>query len=179
MNSRSFALQPFPQAGPGLPVVITGSLTRRAHKLTISYELHGQLAALMIPRPAERPARRDGLWEDTCLEFFLAARGSASYWEFNLSPSGHWQVYRFAGYRQGRQEEAAFHSLPFRVQQDRDTFRLALEVEVAKIIPPDQALELAVAAVIQIRNGEATYWALAHRGLKPDFHRRDSFIIQL
>ena len=65
--------------------------------------------------PADMPARRDRLWEETCFEFFLAVKNSPRYWEFNLSPAGHWNVYRFADYRQGMQEEPAFASLPFSV----------------------------------------------------------------
>ena len=44
------------------------------------------------------PRRRDRLWEETCLELFLGEEGSERYWEFNLSPAGHWNVYRFEFY---------------------------------------------------------------------------------
>ena len=56
---------------------------------------------------------------------------------------------------------------------------LALELDLDRIVPADQALEVAISAVIQHGDGEATYWALTHRGPQADFHRRDSFVIQL
>jgi hypothetical protein len=174
MNGQSFALLPFP-AGPRPEVKITGKIARRAQTIAIHYELGGELASVEIPPPADVPARRQGLWEGTCFEFFLGAKNSPQYWEFNLSPAGHWNVYQFAGYRQGRQEEAAFASLPFRVRSRTDSWLLTLEVDLTKIIPPDQSLEIGISAVIKLWEGEATCWALSHPGPRADFHRRDSF----
>ena len=176
MNERKFALQPWAPR-PGLK--ITGKIARRAETLTIHYELRGDLAAVAMPPPADVPARRHGLWEETCFEFFLGAKNSPQYWEFNLSPAGHWNVYQFAGYRQGRQEEAAFASLPFSVQRRPGSWLLTLKVDLAKIVPADQTLEAGISAVIQPPEGEATYWALSHPGPQPDFHRRDSFSVAL
>jgi hypothetical protein len=119
------------------------------------------------------------LWEDTCFEFFLGIKNSAQYWEFNLSPAGHWNVYRFDGYRQGMQEETAFENLPFNVQNQADGLALGLDVDLDKIISVQQAIEVAITTVIKDRDGEVTYWALTHRGVEADFHLRDSFIIEL
>lgn len=38
---------------------------------------------------------------------------------------------------------------------------------------------LAISIVIKPQNGEITYWALTHPGPQADFHRRDSFLIEL
>ena len=117
MNGRSFSLQPFSPIGPPLNFKITGHIARRPRQLAIRYDLRGDLAELMIPAPADMPARRHGLWEETCFEFFLGVKDSPRYWEFNLSPAGHWNVYRFAGYRQGMAEETALTSLPLSVRR--------------------------------------------------------------
>ncbi len=179
MNDRSFSLKPFPPAGPRLHLKITGSIVRRADTLAIRYALRGRLAELAIPAPADLPARKNGLWEETCFEFFLAVKNSPQYWEFNLSSAGHWNVYRFQAYRQGRQEETAFRSLPFSVQSRPDSLLLALKIDLERIVPADQALEVAIAAVIKLLDGQATYWALTHPGPQADFHRRDCFIVDL
>ena len=121
MNGRNFFLQPFSPLGPRPISRLTASLARRADELAIRYELSGQLGQLVIPGPAGLPARRHGLWEETCFEFFLGVKDSPGYWEFNLSPAGHWNVYRFAGYRQGMAEETAFASLPFSVRRRPDS----------------------------------------------------------
>jgi len=178
MNSKSFSLEPFSPTGP-LPYSITGQLARKADTLVVRYALRGPMAGLVIAPPADLPARRHGLWEETCLEFFLAPKDSPRYWEFNLSPAGHWNVYRFQAYRQGMAEEAAFASLPFRVQRRRDSLVLHLELDLGRIFPAGRRLEAAIAAVIKAREGQVTYWALAHPGSRPDFHRRDGFVIEL
>ena len=134
------------------------------------------------PRLQTCVLRKNGLWEETCFEFFLGVKGSERYWEFNLSPSGHWNVYRFKSYRQGMQEEPAFTSLPFSVQLYSNSLLLSLGLGLDKIIPQEQVsevLQVALSAVIKTRDGKTTYWALTHPGPQADFHRRDGFIIEL
>ena len=179
MNSQSFSLKPFPSAGLLPYLKITGSIGRRSGTLTISYALLGPLREVVIPAPADMPARKNALWEQTCFEFFLGVTNSDQYWEFNLSPGGHWNVYRFKSYRQGMQEEPAFASLPFRAERQPDALRLSLKLDLAKIILTDQALKVAISAVIKPVNGKITCWALTHPSPQPDFHRKDSFILEL
>jgi hypothetical protein len=179
MIEQCFSLQPFPRASPRPCFQITGSIARRSNRLAIRYALLGPLAEFTIPAPAAMPTRKNGLWEETCFEFFLAVMDSPGYWECNLSPAGHWNVYRFAAYRQGMQEEGAIVSLPFAVRNHIDTLELALDLDLDPIVRADQGLEAAISAVIKRPNGEATYWALTHRGSQADFHRRDGFIVTL
>jgi len=179
MNSRDFWLEPFAQTGKPADITIGGTIARRADVLAIHYALRGRLAELVIPGPAARPARRNGLWEATCFEFFLGVKEAPGYWEFNLSPAGHWNVYRFAGYRQGMAEETAFTSLVFRVRRRPDRLRVALELDIGKMAAADQPLAVGLAAVIEFRDQGLTYWALTHPGAQADFHRRDSFQVEL
>lgn len=175
MNDH-FSLQP---VSPLPDFKLTGNLARDSNTLAIRYVLFGPLAELVIPEPVDLPARKQGLWEATCFEFFLAVKHSPQYWEFNLSPAGDWNVYRFAAYRQGMQEETAFTSLPFNIQNQSDALLLTLEIDLYQIVQADQTLEIAISTVIKHRDGEVTYWALNHRGSQADFHRRDSFIVEL
>jgi hypothetical protein len=179
MNGRDFSLQPFSPLRPPFNFTITGHLARRSHQLAIRYDLNGPLAELVIPGPADLPSRKHRLWEETCFELFLAIKHSPTYWEFNLSPGGPWNVYRFDGYRQGMTEETGFTSLPLSVRRRPDSLSLALELEVGRIVSADQVLEVNIAAVIQLAAGGLTYWALTHPGPQPDFHRRDSFLVEL
>jgi hypothetical protein len=179
MNGRDFLLQPFAPAGPPADITIGGTIFRGAATLAIRYVLRGRLAELVIPPPAEIPARRHGLWEATCLEFFLGVKDSPRYWEFNLSPAGHWNAYRFTGYRRGMVEESAFTSLAFSVRHRPDRIEVALELDTGRIVAPDQPLAVALAAVIKPKDQELTYWALTHPGAHADFHRRDSFQLEL
>ena len=179
MNSRNFSLQPFGAGKPASPFAITGAISRRDTCLSISYLLTGPLQDLIIAPPADKPARQWVLWEHTCLELFLAARDAPDYWEFNLSPAGHWNLFHLTGYRQGIQEEPAFRALPFTVRSETGVLTLALEVDLTAIIPADRPLEAGISAVLQTRAGRLSFWALTHQGQEPDFHNRQGFIIKL
>lgn len=182
MNDQHFSLQPF---SPGSPLpeerthfTLTGTLARQSNILAICYTLCGPLGELMLPAIAPHPTRQHDLWKTTCFEFFLAIQDTPQYWEFNFSPAGHWNVYRFDGYRQGMQEELAWTTLPVSLEYQAQSFGLTLELDLSPIISPDRSLEIAISTIIQLREGGITYWALIHPGSQADFHRRDSFIIR-
>jgi len=179
LNVRNVSLVPF-CGGEGLPdLAITGTIGRSADTLSIGYVVEGNLSALAVPATAEWPERKDRLWEETCLELFLGAKGSERYWEFNLSPAGHWNVFRFASYREGMQEEPAYSSLPFGVRTEQDALLLSVDLELRKILPAGEAVEVGVCAVFRTTAGGTSHWALAHPGPRPDFHRRDGFALTL
>jgi hypothetical protein len=179
MKYTNFYLKPFGYENVSHNFTITGEIGRCLNKLSIRYELSGPLNKLIIPPLSDTPARMNRLWEGTCFELFFKLKKSNAYWEFNLSPSGDWNTYRFNDYRQGMQEENNFNILPFNVQTYPDRLRLLLEFEMDKIIPQDKAIDAAICAVTKETCGRTTYWALAHHGKQPDFHNRDGFIIEL
>jgi hypothetical protein len=114
------------------------------------------------------------------MEFFLAQPGSPSYREFNLSPSGHWNVYRFESYREGMREEERVPGLPFRVTRDGERLRLFLETDIGKLlIRPVGEIEAGICAVLRSAAGGASHWALAHPCPRPDFHHRGGFLLKI
>lgn len=143
------------------------------------------------------PRRADGLWQHTCFEAFIASVGSSAYWEFNLSPAGDWNVYRFDDYRTGQRMETAYQCLPLRVSGPQaappDAHGLLpepsalLELDLCCALPPDlreslpegTGLELGLTAVLEQRDGELSYWALTHPGPQPDFHDRRGWSLRL
>ena len=179
MKSRVFSLKPFPSAAPSPHLDIRGNIRRNSNKLSIRYTLSGPLTLLMIPEFADIPLRRIRLWENTCFEFFLAPSNSDHYWEFNLSTSGHWNVYRFTSCREGMREETAFTALPFSVLLYSDSLQLSLDVDLDRLVPADQSLKIGINAVTKATNGGITFWSLTHPGARPDFHRRDTFVVDL
>jgi hypothetical protein len=179
MEKIDFTLKPWPGADLR-GTEIGGSITRKAGTLALGYRISGPLRDIEIPSPVIRPGRRIGLWENTCLEFFIAEPVLPRYWEFNLSPSGEWNVFRFERYRQGLYEETAFTELPFEVRRESsEAFHLHLEFDVSRIIQAHRGLEVAVSAVIQMKSGLETLWALTHPESGADFHHRSGFIIRL
>lgn len=178
MSAASFQLVPFPGAAFPPALAITGQIARGVNGLQVAYTLGGTLAGVRLPDATLRPTRRDHLWEHTCFELFVAPADSAQYWEFNLSPSGDWNAYRFTGYRAGRQDERAFAELPCLVERaaDRATLSASFVATSSQWAGP---LDIGVSAVMEDVEGDLTYWALAHAAAIPDFHRRGAFAIRL
>lgn len=215
MTCIPFRLIPFSGVGPGSDpyrpsltdsLSITGHLGVTADNLEVVYKLQGDLAKLSLPSPANQAERRDLLWQSTCLELFLAPRSSNGYWEFNLSPAGHWNVYRLEGYRQGLTSEPAYQQLPFQVKHHAQPLahHLAtppgqqLTMTLHCPLPPDVRgklvetagetvattagcpdLEVGITAVIEHSDGRLSYWALHHPAAEADFHHRGGFTIQV
>ncbi len=149
--------------------------------LRIEYRLNADLSetptAILLPPAVPVPVQRDGLWQHSCLEAFVADASQSAYWELNLAPSGHWAVYRFSDYRSGQQApEGAAPQLAV----DREGGGLALRLQWPLPLELAQASELAIGitAVLKQRNGTLSYWALHHPGPQADFHRRDGFILR-
>jgi len=174
-----FFLKPFPGEGNPAGLTIGGSIARRADTLSVRCEVRGDLSKVSIPAAAEAPRRKDRLWEETCLELFLGTADSWEYREFNLSPSGHWNVYRFTRYREGMREEPAIASLSIDVRRDSKALLLTADIGIGKIVPADKDLAAAVAAVIGTIDGGKSHWAPVHPASRPDFHRRDGFALTL
>ncbi len=176
---HSFALIPFP--GPGIPKIkITGSVVREENILTIQYALSGTVEDILFPALNPQPGRKTDLWRKTCFEFFLALPDQPQYWEFNLSPSGDWNVYRMDAYRQiSFQEEELIHSLRLDIRRNADCYRLETAVDISPMLIAEKQLLVGIASVIQARDGHETYWALIHPGSQADFHQRESFILAL
>lgn len=153
-----------------------------APRLQLQWQLVGTgeaaPTALQIPPPAPQPRRRDGLWQHTCLEAFVAAADADAYWELNLAPSGDWAVYRFDSYRSG-QQSPPLQAPPLTIQARPD----GLEVQLHWPLPPELAaagvLSLGITAVLEQRSGALSYWALHHPGPEADFHRREGFTLLL
>ncbi|MHC1729213.1 MAG: DOMON-like domain-containing protein [Syntrophobacteraceae bacterium] len=179
MSCVKFSLRPFVITTPPPGIEITGSIGRFANMLRFETLLSGDLSQIDIPAPVEVSCRKSGLWEETCFEFFLAPKGLARYWEFNLSPAGHWNVYRFTGYREGMQESPSFASLPFSVGRGQEYLSILMEVQLDGIIEIAQPMEAAISMVVKDRFGENSYWALTHLGPRADFHQRESFLVEL
>src|SRR5512135_857944 len=135
MLPRRFLLEPFPGEGNPAGLTIGGSIGRSADTLSARYEVRGKLSKVLVPAVADAPRRKNRLWEETCFELFLGTAGSGEYRELNLSPSGHWNVYRFDGYREGMREEEAVMSLPIDVRIGPDLLELSMALDVGKILP--------------------------------------------
>ncbi len=179
MREESFSLICFPAAQ--IPdISITGSVSLQKNIVHLQYLLTGIIEDILLPPASVHPSRKDDLWKSTCFEFFLAMKDHPHYWEFNMSPSGDWNVYHMDEYRRiGFREESSIHRLPFEFQKEARGLTLDAQVDLNPILPRNQFLEFGIAAVVQTIDRTETYWALAHPAPAADFHLRESFILEL
>lgn len=171
--TQAFALQSFLPAPAGLEVL--GSVGRRGDRLSLRYRLIDPEGLVLVPPATAAPQRCDDLWSTTCFELFLAEIGAAPYWEVNLAPSSHWNLYRLSGYRQGLTPERAITALPFAVSRRPEGLDLAVSLDLAELPLAGRPLELGITAVLELLDGTILYWALRHPGEQADFHLREGF----
>ena len=174
-----FQLYAFAQAPDDQGLRLTGRVRRAGGRLHLCYRLEGARAHLMVAPPDDVPQRRHELWKTTCLEAFLRPAGSHGYWELNLSPAGHWNLYRFDAYRQGMREESAISKIDISMKREADRIDLGAEVDLNALGIGSGGVCIGLSAVTCTPAGHLDYWALAHPGNKPDFHHPKSFILEL
>ena len=158
---------------------------RQAGRLELVWRLTGDLDALVLPEPSQSRRRCDGLWQTTCLEAFWGFAGQDAYWELNLAPSGDWNLYRLSHYR-GPLEPVALAAAPaLQLRRTAGELEVAVELDLGEVAGGDEPgvaglpLEVSLTAVIEQVGQGVSYWALAHTGVEPDFHRRDGFGLRL
>lgn len=148
---------------------------RLGSSLELTYRLQGYLDALQLPTP-QPVARRDELWRHTCAELFIAQPHESAYCEFNFSPSGEWAAYAFDDCRQGMRTLAC---APPSISVTRSEEELLLSVQCELPCSDASSLQLGLSMVIEDIAGRCSYWALTHPASKPDFHRREAWLLQL
>jgi hypothetical protein len=165
-------LVPHPQTPRGAVRSVQAGVSRAPQgMLAVRYRIEGDLERLRIPAP-RAPAMGERLWQHSCCEIFVARAGMLSYREFNFSPSGEWAAYAFLRYRDGA---------PLPVSDPKIRLRRSVdELELQASAPDEEGkLRVALAAVIEDRDGVLSYWALRHAAGKPDFHHPDAFALEL
>jgi hypothetical protein len=158
---------------------------RQAGRLELVWRLTGDLDSLVLPEPNQSRRRCDGLWQTTCLEAFWGFAGQQAYWELNLAPSGDWNLYRLSHYR-GPLTPVELEVPPaWQVRRTVGELEVAVELDLGEVAGGDESgvaglpLEMSLTSVIEQVGQGVSYWALAHTGAEPDFHRRDSFGLRL
>jgi hypothetical protein len=152
--------------------------------LAVTYRIEGELNGVRVP--GLRPARPvDGLWQHTCCEIFIARKDVAGYHEFNLAPSGEWAAYRFERYREraplNNNKELEPLDPQIAVRHAANALELDALIALNRLSPrhADGMLSLALAVVVEDRNGLLSYWALRHPPGQPDFHHPHAFALEL
>jgi hypothetical protein len=161
------------------PVRLEVLLRREGDTILLCYLLRGELSSLAIPEKVARPERRDHLWLQTCFELFLAPAEGNNYWELNVSPAGHWNLYGFDDYRFGMRP-APVSSFSFTVVRETSSLAVLLELPLGML--PGLAgggLVAGLSAVLATGKGALSHWALCHPETGPDFHQRNFFTVNI
>lgn len=156
------------------------TVARKDGLLLLGYRLTGEIPALRLPEP-RAPVRTDGLWQHTCFEAFIGHAGATEYWEYNFSPSGAWAAYHFSAYREGMAPlmKGAPPVISCHAGEERLDLDVAVDLSWLERSAAGVGLRLGLTAVIEDRAKVLSYWALKHRGEKPDFHHADGFAVEL
>jgi len=175
--SRHFALSlaAHPAHGPGplRSAALAGWLSNG--RLDVTFCLRGGIAAVKLPANTDIPCRRDGLWNETCCELFIAVDGG--YLELNFSPSRDWAAYRFDGYRHGRSQIDGIEVQVEPVARLTDELRLHSQARsLGNIDLLSPRIKINAAVIVEDDVGRKSYWACCHPAANPDFHHGDSFV---
>lgn len=155
--------------------------------ITLGYRIFGQIDRLLIPAQTIS-AQTNRLWEHTCCEAFFGHDGETAYREFNFSPSGHWAVLDFSAYRENPRKADLSEAPQISVRRFPDRLELDAVLPSSAILGENMGLpRTGLSAVIEELTEETpglppkfslSYWALHHPSKRPDFHHRDTFILE-
>ena len=148
--------------------------------LRLRYFVDCDADAVALP-PVSTPRQADGLWQHTCFEAFIGGQGALAYCEFNFSPSTEWAAYGFSAYRTGMAPlvYATPPTVAVSVAADRVALEAVIPLEAVLALPGAETLRIGLAAVMEDHEGKLSYWALAHRAEKPDFHSPAGFVLEI
>jgi hypothetical protein len=170
---QTHLLSAHPAHPPGHVEAVNVAVGRDGERLSLHYTVRCPTRHLAIPRE-RKPDRADNLWQTTCFELFVLGENEG-YREFNFSPSHEWAAYRFDSYREGLRELGLDE--PPKVISSDEGYGLILSANLRWT--EDAMPKIGLSAVIEERGGIRSYWALAHRGDKPDFHDPACFTVTL
>nr|WP_109797756.1 MULTISPECIES: DOMON-like domain-containing protein [Novosphingobium] len=146
-----------------------------AHWMTLRWRVEGT-EALRLP-PFAASGRADGLWQTTCFELFAKEAGARAYAEFNFSPSQRWAAYDFVAYREGMAPRPVPRDPVCTPRIGRSVLIFDVALPLAALLA--RPLDYGLCAVIEEEGGAKSYWAIAHRDEKPDFHHPSCFAARL
>lgn len=145
--------------------------------LKLQFELQGDVEHILTATPKARPSRRDGLWQATCFEAFIRFEPSASYREYNFSPSGDWAIYDFSDYRSGMTPTNV--AIAPKVSMERSSQRLSIHSLLPESSCGGSHLRLGLSAILLETDGTMSFWALHHPTSTPDFHDSEGFCLSV
>lgn len=176
---QNFFLHPFGPLDEASNMLVSGCVRRCQNRLSLWFHLT-ETETLHLPSHKNTSClRKRELWKDSCFELFFSGSDSPVYWEVNLAPEGHWDVYRFQNYREGMVREERIQMPCSTIFQADGSFTLHCHLYLDNLGLENYPLCVGVSCVLRHRGNNLSYWALAHNQVQPDFHDRSAFRITL
>jgi len=139
----------------------------------------------------------------TCLKFYVSPQTRSHYWEFRLSPDSDWidefskpvmrpsawdfkissnqtwTVSRFENYRESPQHVQDIKTTSYSMMSTPKALHTLLKIDLTKLLSPNQALCVGIAAVTRQKDNLLAHWALNHPTNAPDSHHPASFSLSM
>lgn len=161
-----------------LDLQIDGTISKSVTGLVINFVVQGACDEILWPLKNYTPQRKDNLWQHTCFELFISDTDNKPYVEYNFSPSFDWNATLFHDYRKpsGPANCEPPQNKILQRSGSRHEYQIALPLTKFETVQP---LNLGITTIIESNDSQMLYFALIHTADKPDFHRRDSFVLNL
>ncbi len=145
--------------------------SRNKKSIFVTYEVLGDISSLHLPVKNNKPEQKDFLWKETCLELFVAKKEDSSYVEFNLSPSGDFNVYFFSDYRKKKESDKESYVKILERKENASCLKIQ-----AEFFLEDLPSEIIFSITTILKTKEQNYhYAFSHVKDRPDFHAREKF----
>jgi hypothetical protein len=161
------------------------SLSAEAHIkgsiLNIFFNLQGPLEKLKnLSEASGIHGRKHELWKTTCFEWFIKSKNAPNYWECNMSPAGDWNIYKLSDYRKNLQEELLLETFFLRTERtSEESWTLDATIDLTPLTLPQGKILVNLSAVLENKEGEKSYWSLAHTQKQADFHHPEHFVMEI
>lgn len=159
-------------------ITVSVALSHSDRGVKAEFVLLGDTSAILWPATLPKAMPGHELWKHTCFELFIADPRCPAYWEYNFSPSRQWAIYAFRDYRQPAETPITAHPTIETPRLTEKTFSIELYFPLEAPLLK-KSLSIGACAVIEMHDGSFQYFALTHCAQRPDFHQRDSFLVNI
>ena len=141
--------------------------------LYLKYMISGNISQIKLI-PSKQSSE---LWKNTCFELFLSNKNITEYLEFNWSPSGKWNTFKFHDYRD-RANQNIDENSEFIVRNESYNIIFESKIILSKynshISLDINNLQIGMSIIVETNSLE--YWSNQHLNHRPDFHNKNNFL---
>lgn len=184
LYGQEYALIPFKQTEESSKISVVATIHQKPNQFQIVFSLYDSEELVVLPLTKRSFPRTQGLWNETCFEFFVTDQ-KAHYAEGNFTLDFGWNLFWFNSYRETPLYEFPLTTTEGSEEQNpiRDIYlsgkKSQIVIDVPKVLiekfEADQ-IKFSLTTVIKTKTGHTHYFALKHSDDRPNFHHRESFV---